>query len=631
MIYSKKEILLDPRKYATKLSIKDLVFLLNRARDQYYNTGKPMFSDKIFDEMEDVLREKDPNNRYFSQVGSPVKSVRSKVTLPYSLGSLDKVKTSKELNNFYSKYKEIVISDKLDGVSILLVAKDGEWKVYTRGNGVVGQDISYIGDALNIPRPPKSVVIRGELLVSKTLFDRKFADKAENPRNFVSGLANRKTVSKELGDVDFVAYELIKPSYKTEDQFKQLKRLGFKIPAFKVINTTSDIPFDLKDYFDRRKARSRYELDGLVLTANQVYKRPASGNPKYAVAYKSDILVQEVRTKVEKVVWGVSKEGFLKPVVHINPVRLSGVVIKRVTGNNYKFIKDNGIGKGSIINIIRSGDVIPKITKVVKKAKPDFPKVDYTINSTGVEAVADLTSNLDLQEKMKIKKILHFLRTMEVDGVGEGIITKLVVVGGMDLNDIIHMKVKDLLEFEGFKYTSAQKFVDAIDDAVWSTEGVDASRLMDASGVFGRGIGTRRVKPFVDQYPDFLEMNSRELKQALLTTPGISSILAKQIVSKMPDFKRFVKSTGIKISMKKKKASSGKLKGMTVVFTGYRDKGLEKLITDNGGKVGSSVSKNTSILTYEGSRASSKLKKAHLLDIPVMTRDKFMIWLDKNI
>jgi NAD-dependent DNA ligase len=224
-----------------------------------------------------------------------------------------------------------------------------------------------------------------------------------------------------------------------------------------------------------------------------------SGNPDYAVAFKMPTEGNEVRAKVIAVEWAASKHGYLKPRCKIEPVRLAGVTVTYATCHNAAFVRDNGVGPGAEIILVRSGDVIPYITKVVKKVKPSLPSVkefgDWGWNATDVDIVL---VNAQDNDNVKIKQINHFFRTLEVENFSEGLVARFYEHGYDTIEKILEMRKKDMLSIDGIQARMADKIFNNIHEVIDNE--VYLPSLMDASGLFGRNFGTKRFIPILDEY-----------------------------------------------------------------------------------------------------------------------------------
>jgi len=264
-----KEFLKDHNKFIDTKSLDELIELATYAAEQYYN-GEGIMSDKLFDELYDEIKKRDPNNKFLKNVGFEAK--KNKIELPYYMGSMDKLKTSEQerLNKWKSKFNkyDYVIMDKLDGISGLLVKEKGNLKFYTRGNGIVGQDISYlintIPDVKTISKIKDDLVVRGEIIISKQKW-KKYEKEFSNARNMVSGLVNAKKVNVEImKDIDFVVYEIMKPRMRFSDQFKYLEKNKINAVYSEILDK-QDLDFEMLDeiLIDRRD-NSKYEIDGMI-------------------------------------------------------------------------------------------------------------------------------------------------------------------------------------------------------------------------------------------------------------------------------------------------------------------------------------------------------------------------------
>ena len=218
------------------------------------------------------------------------------------------------------------------------------------------------------------MAFRGELIINQKIFEKNWGNTLKNARNSVAGLVNSKNINSDLAkDTNLVLYEVVDPFLKIDDQFKILNELGFKVVKNKTVTTIS---FEiLSKYLRDRRSNGEYLIDGIIITDSQKHDRNTDGNPEYAFAFKDILEDQITQSSIIKIEWNISKNGYLNPTVIIEPVCIGGVEIKRVSAHNAKYVVDNKLGVGAIIEIIRSGDVIPYIQKVIKPAlKTDLPK-----------------------------------------------------------------------------------------------------------------------------------------------------------------------------------------------------------------------------------------------------------------
>jgi len=618
----------NPILYVKKhqLTEKKIQKILEKASHTYYETEVELLSDSSFDKLKDYLEEHYPDNPFLEQIGAEVQGP-NKVKLPIHMGSMDKKKKEKDVNSWKQKYPgKVVISDKLDGISFLLVIQNGKSQLLTRGNGTYGKDISQIIPYLRIPKVKSSteMVIRGEMLVSQSNFE-KVKEKFSNGRSFIAGLSNFKELTAErkkyLQLVDLVCYELVKPNLQTEKQLETLNKLGFMVvPHF----TESKLEFQkLQETLLERKQESIYDIDGIIVTANKVNPRVSSGNPKYSFAFKMDL--EFAITTVKYVKWNASKHGKLKPTVYIEPVYLSGHKNSRATGNNADFIEKNKIGPGAKVKVIKGGEIIPKIEEVLEGTIAQFPEEKYVWNETHKEI---LLVNLE-NDDMKVQKLVSFFKVLDVDGLGIGLLTKFYENGINTIKKICLVSQDELLELDGIKEKSASKIVKNIKKVIQKP--VALEKLVSGSCILGNGIGEKiLVKIFthfqIKKESDLDKINLVGLKDI----DGIEEKTAQKIMSGIPKIKLFLEEHPflkfIPYAGKTQKSMKGKMAGMNVVLTGKRDSEVIKFIEQQGGEIKSAVNKNTNILVVDSlDLGTSKIKKAQELNIAILTNQQFKI------
>ena len=607
---------------------KQLISMMTTANILYRN-HQPIMTDNEFDILEDYVAKKYPSTQVLHEVGAPVE--RNKVTLPYQMASMDKIKPdTNALHSWSQKYTgPYVLSCKLDGVSGLYTTEDKVPKLYTRGDGKVGQDVSHLIPILRLPRE-KGIVIRGEFIISKNTFETKYKGSFANARNLVAGIINHKGVDEKTKDVSFVAYEVIKPVLTPSKQMEYLGGLNIECVLNKsVAQITNEL---LSQTLVTWRKDYAYEIDGVIVTNDKIYERKA-GNPDFAFAFKMVLSEQIAEAKVVDVIWTPSKDGYLKPRVQIEPIHLGGVKIEYATGFNGAFIKDNNIGIGAIVELIRSGDVIPHIRKVVTPAEePKMPSVPYKWNSTHVDVMLeDVTAN----ETVKEKNITGFFKGIGVDGLSSGNISRIVYAGFDSVPKIINMSIDNFLQVEGFKTKMAKKIHDGIREKLKAASIVT---LMSASNMFGRGFSEKKLELIMEKYPDILlsEETDEELIHKISEIKGMAKKSAETFVEKIDDFTDFMEDAGLEDklyeglnedSKEKDSATIDKehpLFGKSIVMTGFRDASIQESLKKVGAKLTTSVSKNTFIvLVKDKNDDTGKILEARNLGIPLMTPNEF--------
>jgi NAD-dependent DNA ligase len=536
------------------------------------------------------------------------------------------------------------LSDKLDGVSAQLYKnKNGKIFMYSRGNGNEGQDIShlvsYFVDKNILNKIPNDTSVRGELIISKDNF-KKISSYMKNGRNAVAGLVNSKTVDKKIANLtNFVTYSILYPRYKQSNQFLLLKKYGFIIVDNKSYKNLSDDI--LKQYLLQRKINSIYEIDGIVCQDDFNEYDQTVAYPDNAFAFKMLLEDQIAIADVVKIEWEVSMDGYLKPRVQIKPIELTGITITYATGHNAKFIVDHQLGPGAKIKIVRSGDVIPYILGVVKHAKIiQLPYENPTWNKTQVDIIVE-EDDPRYAQTIKLKLLSHFFSTMGIKFLGEGILKKFVEEGFDTVKKVIdglNNKKNIFIQIEGI----GEKIIKKIQIEIKkSFDEVELSTLMAASHKFGRGMGKKKLEEVLQIYPEILiETNTKkELFDKIIKVKGFAeksaNLFAKNFnkfkiffneLSQIIDLTRFEiieinKSSESDISDKNKKLINEK-----IVFTQCRDVNLEKFIKNNGGKVTTSVTGNTTMVIHKDNAdiSKGKLQDALKKGIKIISLSEFI-------
>ena len=595
----------------SKYSLKDLEQVIKDADNAYYNSDEPLMNDAKYDALREYVQTAEPT---FAKIGSLPNS-KNKVLLPVWMGSMDKRKSN------ISEKAELVISDKLDGVSCLYMRKDGASKMFSRGNGEYGTDITSLIEFVNIPNIgyKKDFMIRGELIMQNKTF-LKLQNESDKPlsnaRNTVSGIVNSKTPDTKFRKlVDCVFYEVIEPkNLKPSEQFTFMKnelQIGdaFIVPYY---ITTGTKDSELRESLTKRKTKSCYEIDGLIVAKNIKYDHANGKNPKHAFAFKelSDNMLSKI-TEVTRVDWNASKDLFLKPTVHFKEVLINNVKIKQATGFNAKYISDNKIGKGTMIEIVRSCDVIPYINKIHESTKADMPEQKFAWTKSGVDIFID-DDNSDLYNE---KQFIYATTMLKIDNLGPSNIKKLYDGGITTLKQLFNVTSEKLITSKVFQKKTAENIVSGISKRKESLSCLD---LMTVSNVFGRGLGAKTLELIITKYPVNLNTDQDALPSVseLVKINGIGEITAEQYLRRLKDFKEFVKhnslswcddnaknaKTSTKSTTNKVETSSEKsmkLQGQKVLFTGFRSPELQKIVIDHGGVMYDSFKKDTTLLVFK--------------------------------
>jgi NAD-dependent DNA ligase len=613
--------------YLDSLGETQLSKIILVANDYYYNGTNVLLTDNQYDILKEYIELKFPKNQVLKKIGAPA-SGKNKVGLPYEMPSMDKIKPdSNALVNWCSKYKgPYMLSCKLDGVSGLYSTEGGVPKLYTRGDGKVGQDISHLLPIFNLPQEP-NIVVRGEFIILKKVFDEKYKTEFANPRNLVSGIINSKHVDAKAKDLHFVTYEVVSPPMEPSQQLLVLKVLKHQTVCNKLLTGLSNIT--LSELLQDWRKTYEYEIDGVIVSDNKIYPRK-TGNPDHAFAFKMVLTEQIAEAKVVDVLWSASKDGYLKPRVRIEPVKLGGVTIEYATGFNGKFIQENGIGIGAIIEIIRSGDVIPYIKSVTIAAdKAKMPEVPYTWTSTNVDIVLE---NMGDDITVREKNITAFFVSLKVEGLSSGNVKRIMNAGFDTVPKILKMKKTDFAMAEGFKDKMIEKVFTGIQEKVANASLLE---IMVASNLLGRGLGERKIRPILEKYPNIVTSGETagEKMSMLQSVDGIGIENSKSFVSNIPGFIEFLKecdllgklnAPAVAVVPAKPSTITTPLSGKKIVMTKIRDKDIIKYLKTAGGSLEDNIKKDTFALVVKSQDdVSNKTKFAQENNIPIMTAQEF--------
>lgn len=619
--------------YIQSLDETSVFQIISQARKAYYN-NTPIMTDNEFDIIFEYAGKTYPNNEALDEVGAPIEK-KDKVQLPYFMGSMDKIKpTTDTLKKWIEKYHSIdgyVISAKLDGVSGLYSTEGGTPKLYTRGNGTVGQDVTHLIPYLKLPKDT-NITIRGEFIIQKAVFDTLFKEKFSNPRNFVSGVINSKTINKtRLKHIDFIAYEVIVPIKTPKEQMNYLKYLDVDtvLHEFKT-NITNDV---LSNYLTSWRNSYNYEIDGIIVAHNKLYERK-NGNPDHAFAFKMVLTEQVAEAKVVDVIWSASKDGYLKPKIQIEPIQIGGVTIEYATAFNANFLVTNKIGIGAIVRMIRSGDVIPYIESVVQPATTvKMPSEDYYWNDTHIDI---LLQNPSDNNEVLLKNITGFFTILGVKQLSKGNVKKMMNSGYNSICRILKLSIAELLTVDGFKEKTATTLYNGIKEKV---EQSSLAKIMSASNVFGHGFAEKKFDLILKAYPNVLNemMDDEILKERLLSVPKIAEKTANDFVKNIHNFKTFLNDCDLTYKLNQKTPfNDNKIKieevdtshvlfEKKICITGFRNKEfIEMLETKYNVEIQNSVnSKTFAVIVKSMDVDNNKITKAKTMNIPIYTVENF--------
>lgn len=653
----------DPDKYVDKMPTEVLGKIVKLSAYLYYNYDGGGLTDNTYDALEYHLNKRlKMRGRRYEKIGAPpVDKIRAKLPIP--MASLDKVKPgSRELLEFLLRGSSTGISWslKLDGVSGLLVYSGGTVnKVYTRGDGTIGGDVTYLTDHINFPviksKDYLDIVVRGEFILKRRIWQEKYTGSYSNARSFVSGKINSGHISQGLSDIGFVAYEIVSSTGLLEGKsgivpsptttFNILHGLGFEVVQHGSLKTPT--VFDLMTlYKSQRNDSSEYFIDGLVISIDS--ERPvvsAPGNPKHSMAFKMRLEEQIRQTKVLGIEWRLSRYGRYVPVAQYESVYIDGARLHRASAFNAAHVRDWHLGKGSIIKIARSGDVIPTIidVQINDNITPVYPPESPSWHWKGQDIVLD---DPDSNKTVQIKRIEHFFATIGVPRLREKTIEKLWDSGFKTIKSITNAKPADFIKIKGIGKKTSESHFKNIHEVMRRTR---LDRYIPASTVLNLGIGRKLVKQLMRYHPSILEDEPDVIRRILKKKeiPGFGPKRIENLAENVPKFREFLYDLNredIEYAMKqdalrRENIKSGKInikiRGkvfVTTGFYGHMDLDIGDYIYDNLGNFSDTVTSMTeAVIAANLLDVSKKMTEAQNLKVPVLSMEEFLKKYDINI
>jgi len=632
----------------------------------YYVEDNPIATDEEYDQLyHEVLDYETANpdevmgDSPTARVGGVVRDEFSKAKHIKRMWSMEDVFTTDEVQEWLDRTVKNVgkstyfCEPKFDGASMNLLYEEGKLvRAITRGDGVVGEEVT--DNVRTIRSVPLSIdykeriEIRGEVVIRKYDFEiinRERLEEGEvpfaNPRNAAAGslrqLDSSVTAKRRLVFYPWGLGEnaLLQPTLSKKMDF--IHTLGFLQPPYaKECNTIEEIEAFYQFIISKREEIPMM-MDGLVIKVDKVSLQEDLGYtvkvPKWMCAYKFPAV--EKVTKVNAITLQVGRTGVITPVAEVEPVEVEGVMIARATLHNFDEIERKGLMVGDSVILIRSGDVIPKITKVLSDRRDGSeiaikrPTGCPTCQSELLdEGTLIKCQNPDCPDRV-VNSIIHFAKKgcMNIDGLGSKIVEILVKEEKIkDILGLYHLEFSDLEGMEGFK----EKRINKLLDAIAQTKGVSLHRLISAMGI--EHIGEVAGKALALEFG--LSIVDATLDE-VVAIDGIGEEMANSLLEFMRVNYEFVLKlfTAIEPTVEEKvEAKENPFKDKTVVLTGSMSvsRGLIKEMLEGfGAKVSGSVSKKTDFLVY-GEDAGSKLTKAEDLSVTTLTENEMRVMLEED-
>lgn len=641
----------------------ELYELIDKYNYHYYQLNESLISDYEFDQLLRELRDLEEEFPQFKRLNSPTQKVGGyvdqrfvKETLNPPMISLDNVFNEEELRNFDQRIKDSVKGGysyvcelKIDGLAISLEYTPQLTKAVTRGDGKIGENVTH--NVLTIKDLPKQVeqpmIVRGEVYISKANFLKvnEFSDKEyKNPRNLASGTIRQldSDVAKER-KLDVFCYGLVNaPDYGFDTYYEAmqyLKQLGFRTnEQLKLCHSIDEVIHYINTITDLRETLD-YEIDGIVIKVNEYKLQEQLGNtskyPRWATAYK--FKSSRATTTLEDILLTVGRSGKITPNAILTPTYLMGSVISRATLHNLNYIQEKDIRIGDQVEIIKAGDVIPRVEQVVISERKDqqpyiMPTTCPVCHTELIKIEADhYCPNVNCAARHE-EGLVHFIsrNALNIDGLGEKTIIKLIELGKVkEYVDIYRLTSDDLYELEGFKDKSVNNALNSIKKSLR----VNPSNFMFGIGIKHVGLETaKEIMKVVKTLTDFVNVDY----ETLINIPQVGDIIAKSILDYLSEevnknnILMMVNEFGLKNDEPIVETIDSVFSGKTIVLTGtlshYKRSDLKKQLEAMGAKVSSSVSKNTDLVIC-GQNPGSKFDQAKTLGIKVIEEDELLAML----
>ncbi|MFO3664846.1 NAD-dependent DNA ligase LigA [Anaerococcus sp. ENR0831] len=659
-----------------KEEINELIEKIEELNYHYYTLDAPLVSDGEYDKLYDKLKKLEKETGIISN-NSPTQKVGGEVLEKFQkhfhisrLYSQDKAQSYEDLNDWLDRANrlrnsynqshddmlpelEFVLEYKFDGLTVNLTYEDGKLKkASTRGNGIVGEEISaQVKTIKSVPleiREKSLLEIQGEALMPLSELERYNKEnefQLKNARNAAAG-ALRNLDTKETRKRNLTAYfyniSTNNLDFKTEEEMLDfLKKENFNIhPYHKLVKTYDEIIAELEKISEERKDLDIL-TDGVVIKINDIRTQEALGYtnkfPRWSIAFKFE--AEEYTTTLLDVVWNVGRTGKVTPSAILEPVDFSGVTVSRATLNNYDDIERKHVKIGSKVFIRRSNDVIPEILGVVDQNQPGTSKIEKPshcpyCNTELIEGnVHIICPNSISCTPQLLARMEHYAsrNAMDIEGLSEKTIAQLMEELNIDdIYEIYDLDYDDLIKLDRFGPKKTQNLLDSIQES----KRRDLNRFIYAIGI--PNVGERTARDLANKFKNFDNLRHANADQ-LIEIDDIGEITAENIVEFFEDEKisnalDILLSKGIILNEVEDDNSSNELENKTFVITGtienYKRDDIKDLIEKNGGKVSGSVSKNTDIVLC-GQNAGSKLTKARELNIEVYEDDKLFNFLEQ--
>jgi len=642
---------------------------------QYYVLDNTAISDYEFDLKLKELQELENNHPEFYDSNSPTLRVGGEVTKEFQssihnnpMFSLDNSYSIDELRDWEKRIKKIISQSieytcelKFDGVSINLLYEEGKLiRAVTRGDGIQGDDVTV--NVKTIPTVPLVLKgnypdrfeARGEIVMPlkglKKLNEERVSNGEEpfkNTRNTASGslkLQDSHEVSKR--PLDCLLYSIkVEDDSALDSQFDVLNKAkgwGFNVSKNYTKVKSIDKVYEFVNYWEENRNKLPYDIDGIVIKVNNFLQQATLGYtskfPRWALAYK--FKPDQAQTKLLSISYQVGRTGSITPVANLTPIELAGTVVKRASLHNSDFINKMDLRINDFVYLEKGGDIIPKIVGIVKEKRTnDSTPINYISNCP--ECKSPLVKNKDEANHYCMNKnhcspqiigrIQHFIsrKAMDIDGLGDETVALLVNSRIIkDYSDLYKLKVQDVINLERMAEKSSINLIEGIKKSLK----IPFERVLYALGI--RYVGSTVAKTLAKHYKNIDRLISSSHIE-LESVDEIGEKIASSVIEFFSDKENIdmintLKSYGLQFKLEENNNESrseiliGKSIVVSGVFEKYSRDELKKLIEINGGKVSSSISKNTSFILAGSNMGPSKKQKAEVLSVKIIGEEEFI-------
>lgn len=654
---------------------------IERHNHNYYVLNQPEISDKDFDFLLKELEQLESEHPEFFDPLSPTQRVGSDLSNSFEhvvhsrpMMSLSNTYSINEVDEWFERVRkalegeqfEVVGELKFDGTSISLIYEDGRLvRAVTRGDGTQGDDVTEnVKTIKSIPlilSPgswPQQFEIRGEILMPWNVFEKLNKEREfngeplfANPRNAASGTLKTKN-SREVArrNLDARFYSLLSDNLPYDNHFDNMEAArswGFKVsPAMKLLSTLDEVD-EYIGHWETHRKELPVATDGLVFKVNSIRQQLNLGytakSPRWAVAFKFN--PENACTRLRFVSFETGRMGIVTPVANLEPVLLSGTIVKRASLHNEDIIKELDIHEGDWLYVEKGGEIIPKITGIdTERRDPTAPAIEFVTKcpecGTPLKKLYGdapwCCPNRNGCRPQITGRIEHFVgrRMMNIEGIGEEIVESLFESGLVEnIADLYELTYEKLIKLERMGEKSALKILEMIE----ISKNVPFERVIYALSIPNVGETTsKRLAKGVKSMAHLLEMSEEELT----AVPDVGPIIAKSIFDYMKDegnrkIIERLSSYGLKMQLSEEKmAPKGDiLEGKTIVISGtfshHSREEYKELIESEGGKNAGSISKKTSFVLAGENMGPSKLEKCKDLGIPIVSENEFLRLIGK--